>query len=83
MVVEGGHRRLVVVEGGSLEPAAWPREWMMWMASSASPPSVVSATMGMQSIPASRHAREVGGKLALYPHYLNIKWPIHFYEDTD
>ena len=53
------------VEGGSLEPArsaiAWPREWkecMVWMASSASPPSV-SATMGMQSIPASRHERLV------------------------
>ena len=55
-----------VVEGGSLEPApsaiAWPREWMVWMASSASPLSV-SATMGMQSTLASRHAERLAASL--------------------
>ena len=46
-------KRCLVVKEGSMEPTlsaiAWPREWMVWMASSVRPPSV-SATMGMHSI---------------------------------
>ena len=45
---------------------AWPREWMVWIASSARPLSV-SATMGRHSIPASWQAGRLEAELALYP----------------
>ena len=69
--------RCLVVEGGSMEPArsaiAWPRERMVWMASSARPPNDV-ATMGMHSTPASRQAGRLEASLALHPHMESMAW---------
>ena len=57
--MSGGRGRVPRV---SSLPIAWPREWMVWMASSASPPRV-TATMGMQSTLASQHAERLVASL--------------------
>ena len=59
-----------------MEPArsaiAWPRERMVWMASSARPPNA-SATMGMHSTPASRQAGRLEASLRCTPTWR--AWP--------